>query len=194
MFQGADTKAVGAARPREREKAPGVWWLAIATLLSAVVCWFWLIPAVSSTANNESRAAISEVALASVDDGDVAAALATMIGPPEFLEKFKPSDKECAQPLAWLSISRSPGQPAGEVRIRSGAYISPLFSLPDAPLRIAIPYPAPYQTGHGTLTVFANGGRPTVELVPAWKIVAPGGLENHAVSWRPIRKCARPNG
>jgi hypothetical protein len=189
MFQVAnDATAADTGRHRYRENFPGMWWLTIATLLSAIVCWFWLIP------REGAAAAVGDPQLAQVEDGDIADALTTMIGGPAFFAQFKPSNKECARPLAWVAVSRAPGQAAGAVRIRSGNYVSPLFDLGDVPLRVAVPYPAPYERGQGMLTVLASAGSPVIALTPAWKPALQGGQASHAVNWRPVKKCARANG
>jgi hypothetical protein len=192
MFQEADAKAIDAARPRDQEGIPGLWWLAIATLLSAIACWFWLIPAVSPTRGAAAPGPV-EAELAQVEEGDIVGALTTMVGGPDFLARFRPSNRSCAQPLAWVTVSRAPGQPGGAVRLRSGTYVSPLFDLSDVPRRVAIPYPAPYETGHGTLTVLASGGRPVIALSPAWKPAVYNGQDSQAVSWS-VRKCRRAHG
>jgi hypothetical protein len=75
------------------------------------------------------------------------------------------------------------------IRLRSGNYISPNFSLTDAPVRVALPYPAPYEAGHGTLSVIAVGGEATVSLLPPWRVVGGSGLASHEVTWHPRIRC-----
>jgi hypothetical protein len=52
------------------------------------------------------------------------------------------------------------------VRIRSGQYVSPPIKLTPAPQRIAIPYPAPYPTGRGVLTLVGEADQVGFYLTP----------------------------
>jgi hypothetical protein len=178
------------ARPRTRS----VWWLALGTLLSAAACWFWVIPTVwpqaraNTTGTGDSR-------LARVQPGDVDGALTSMDGPADFFAKFKPGTRKCAEPLAWVMVSRPPGFATGPIRIRSGNYVSPLFELTDAPQRVAIPYPAPYQVGQGILSVLSTGSTPIISLFPSWRPRV-SGQASVPVHWDPDAdgKCGQGNG
>jgi hypothetical protein len=61
--------------------------------------------------------------------------------------------KNCKAPLAWVTLTQQAGGNGGMVRIRSGLYMSPPIKLSPVPQRVAIPYPAPYPTGRGVLTL-----------------------------------------
>ena len=192
MFQETDTKTTDAAASGEREGVVrGVWWLALGTLVSAVACWIWLIPAVSS-AGYSVATTTSDPVLAQVSDSELSAALASMGGTPDFLARFKPDSKRCAEPLAWVMLSRPSGEVTGRVRIQSGTYVSPLFEPSDVAVRVAIPFPSPYETGHGTLSVLGSG-RTILALMPAWRPYV-SGKASVPVSWSVGKKCARANG
>jgi hypothetical protein len=199
MFQDSRKKAADTARSEGRDRQEdrqgprSVWWLALGTLLSAAACWFWVIPTVwpqarANTAAGESR-------LARVQPRDVDGAFASMDGSADFLARFKPGNRKCAEPLAWVMVSRPPGFATGPIRIRSGNYVSPLFELTDAPQRVAIPFPAPYQVGQGILSVLASGSNPIISLFPSWhpRVYGQASVQ---VRWTPDEdgKCAPGNG
>ncbi len=137
---------------------------------------------------NPANGAISE--LAQVEDRDIPAALETMVGAPPFLSLFEARPDGCSRPLAWVSLALKPGEPAGTIRIQSGGYSSPIFELSEVPKRVAIPYPAAYESGHGTLQVLEVGGKAIVSLLPAWNVT--GSASAREVVWHPAKRCVRP--
>lgn len=131
--------------------------------------------------------------LSEVARGDVTAALATMSHRGAIAQKIAEDDRTCPMHLAYVTLQRdpaAPGQGEAGARIISGGYISPLFALGPTPLRVAIPYPAPFSAGHGTISVVASGGA-VVSLLPAWHVL-PGGANSQAVSWTPGPDCDKP--
>jgi hypothetical protein len=74
--------------------------------------------------------------------------------------------KNCKAPLAWVTLTQRSGGNAGMVRVRSGQYLSPPIKLTPAPQRIAIPYPAPYPTGRGVLTLVGEADQVGFYLTP----------------------------
>ena len=77
-------------------------------------------------------------------------------------------------------------------RLQSGHYFSPRFAVTDTPIRVAIPYPGPYASGHGTLTVLGADHDMVVALSPAWHVGVNAGPATHAVTWHPDPRCVRP--
>jgi hypothetical protein len=73
--------------------------------------------------------------------------------------------KNCKAPMAWVTLTQRNGH-AGLVRVRSGNYLSPPVKLTPAPQRIAIPYPAPYPTGRGVLTLVGEADQVGFYLRP----------------------------
>lgn len=173
---------------------PGIWPFIAATMLSAVLCSVWLLSdvAIAPVPDRGPGAVSSE--LSAVDDQDVAGALTTIEGPAALLARFKARADGCSLPLAWVSVSPVAGQPGVTVRLKSGAYYSPDFKLSDSPVRIAIPYPAPYETGHGTLTALHGGGIATIALHPPWHLSAQDAITTHEVTWHPSKRCKQPDG
>jgi len=97
--------------------------------------------------------------------------------------------KSCKAPLAWVTLVKRPGARGGMVRISSGSYLSPPFQLTDAPQRIAIPYPAPYPTGRGVLSLVGDADEVWFYLTPGWFIQALKGTASINVHWTPGNPC-----
>ena len=74
--------------------------------------------------------------------------------------------KNCKAPLAWVTLTQRPSGHGGMVRVRSGSYLSPPIKLTPIPQRIAVPYPAPYPTGRGVLTLVGEAGQVGFYLTP----------------------------
>src|SRR5258708_19402744 len=51
-----------------------------------------------------------------------------------------------------MTIAKGTATIGSTVRIRSGSYVSPFFTVTEAMQRIAVPYPAPYGSGGRTLS------------------------------------------
>src|SRR5471030_2095801 len=73
--------------------------------------------------------------------------------------------KNCKAPLGWVTLTQRNGH-GGMVRIRSGLYQSPPIKLTATPQRVAIPYPAPYPTGRGVLTLVGEADQVGFFLTP----------------------------
>lgn len=197
MTQGSETQrpiAPTEARADDQGGVPGLWPAVAVAALSGIVCWMWLMSgaATATAPKGGAEAVLGE--LARVDDRDVSAALATIDGSTAFLTQFKEHAGSCPRPLAWVTLVSAPGEPPGQVRLRSGRYFSPVFNLSDVPVRVAIPYPSPYETGHGKLTVMDVGGGAVVALLPAWHVSARDGDATREVIWHPGSRCKQPNG
>lgn len=168
--------------------APGLWSGMAAAMLSGLICWVWLGLGFTASARppqNSGGPTVSE--LAQVDEHDITPALTTMDGSPSFLAQFKERKENCPTPLAWVSLVGESGQTPGQVRLQSGAYFSPLFDVRTVPMRVAIPYPGPYEAGQGKLTVLDTSGSVIVALAPAWRVSA--GAATREVTWQPRNSC-----
>jgi len=95
--------------------------------------------------------------------GDINAALPTL--DPGTSKQAVDDAKNCKVPLAWVTLTQRNGH-SGMVRIRSGAYLSPPIKLTPAPQRVAVPYPAPYPTGRGVLTLIGEADQVGFYLTP----------------------------
>jgi len=181
-------------RTIDQSRLPGLWPAATVVLLSGIVGWVWLMSGAGTATTPEAGAQAVVSELGQVDDRDVTGALTTMNGSNEFLAQFKQRTGACPLPLAWVSLALAPGQPATTIRLRSGTYFSPVFNLSNVPVRLAVPYPAPYETGHGTLTAMDVGGSAIIALLPAWHVSAQNGEATREVTWRIGSRCKPPNG
>jgi hypothetical protein len=148
----------------------------------------------SGGANPTNSAAADASGLTEVEDREVADALTTMNASKAFLAQFRERKDGCRPPLAWVSLVSAPGEPPGHARLISGNYYSPVFEVSAAPMRVAIPFPAPYDAGRGVLTAIDTGGSAVIALTPAWRVSAQEGKTTRAVTWRPVKRCGQRNG
>ena len=184
-----DMETKRSAPRRKNQSAPPGRGLAIATaVISGIVCWFLL-------ESGRAQQPPDGNTLAEVDEHDIAGALTTTGLPNAARARFQAGkDGACRRPLAWVSLASAPGEPPSRVRLISGAYYSPIFEVSATPIRVAIPFPAPYETGHGTLSAIDVGGSATISLLPGWRVSAQEGKSTRAVTWRPVKNCGPGNG
>jgi len=95
--------------------------------------------------------------------GDINAALPSL--DPGTSKSAVDDARNCKAPLAWVTLTQRNGH-GGMVRIRSGTYTSPPIKLTPVPQRVAIPYPAPYPTGRGVLTLLGEADQVGFFLTP----------------------------
>lgn len=173
-----------AAAPNKSAAAlPGAVLALVIAITSGIVFGGWALPRIAGADQTDGLDGTS--VLAPVARKDLSDALTTMSISSTGRAALEKQSKDCGPPLAWISIARAPGQPAGEIRLQSGSYFSPLFPLGDSPVRIAIPYPAPYATGHGVLAAFVAGGAAIVRLTPSWHVTTLNGRNTQNVTWHP---------
>jgi hypothetical protein len=186
-------RETGRAAPRRKNRsaAPGIGLTIAIAVISGVVYWFWLA---SGRANPLKPTAPNVSDLTQVEEREVAGALSTVNAPNAVLDQFREGkDGGCPQPLAWVSLVSAPGEPPGRIRLISGLYYSPVFEVSAIPVRVALPFPAPYETGHGALTAIDVGGSATISLLPAWRVSAQDGKTTRAVTWHPVKGCSPRN-
>jgi len=161
-------------------------------VVSGVVWWFWLA---SGRADSAKSGPATISALTEVTEQDIADALTTMAPSNGPLARFQATkDGTCRQPLAWVSLVSLPGEPPSQIRLISGSYYSPVIAVSATPVRVAIPYPKPYETGRGELTAVDVGGSATIALLPAWRVSAADGKTTREVVWHPVERCSHSNG
>jgi hypothetical protein len=158
------------------------------TVITGIVCWFWLA---SGRANPLEPTAPNVSDLTEVQEREVAGALTTMNASNAVLAQFREAKAGgCRRPLAWVSLVSVAGELPSRIRLISGTYYSPVFEVSATPVRVAIPFPAPYETGHGALTAIDVGGSATISLLPAWRVSAQDGKPTRAVTWHPVKSCS----
>jgi hypothetical protein len=181
-----ETRAAPTGTGRATKAVPGLGIGVLVAALSALGFGY------AAQASHGAAAAADVARLAEVAPQDIPAALETVEGTPARLARFKDL-KACNARLAWVTVMRAPGQPAGRIRLQSGRYVSPGFELTEAPVRVALPYPAPYATGRGTISVLGATSDAIVALTPAWHVPAQGGAHAHQVTWTPVGACPAGN-
>jgi hypothetical protein len=183
-----DTEARRSVPRRKSQGAPPGTGSAIAiAIISGIICWFWLG---AGRANPFKPAVPDGSNLTEVEESELAGASTTMSLSNALLAQFREGkDGSCRRPLAWVSLASAPGEPPSRIRLISGTYYSPAFEVSAVPVRVAIPFPAPYETGRGVLTVIDVGGSATISLLPAWRVSAQDGKTTHAVTWNPVKSC-----
>jgi hypothetical protein len=108
---------------------------------------------------------------------------------PDQAARLMEEARRCREPLARVTLWHSPGTPGGMVSIISGAYHSPRFALSATPSLVAIPYPAPYSSGKGVLSVVGEATDFAIALRPViMKSDIRGTLLIH-VWWTPVGGC-----
>jgi hypothetical protein len=164
---------------------PGARAAALIAIISALIAGYLARPNVDAA---NSAAPPGNGRLAEVAPDEIGSALETVAVSPEQAARFR-AQEDCRRKLAWVNISRLPNQPAGRIRLQSGKYISPAFDLTDVPVRVALPYPAPYPTGHGTIAVVGTSSDANVALTPPWQVAAQKGFQSREVTWSPVGAC-----
>ena len=129
----------------------------------------------------------TEPSLSALAPTDITSALPTL--DPATSKAAVEDAKSCKAPLAWVTLVKRPGSRGGMVRISSGTYLSPPFQLTDAPQRVAIPYPAPYPTGRGVLSLLGDADEVWFYLTPGWFVESLKGTASINVHWTPGNPC-----
>jgi hypothetical protein len=108
---------------------------------------------------------------------------------PDQAARLTEEARRCREPLARVAIWHSPGTPGGFVSIVSGAYHSPRFVLTAAPSLVAIPFPAPYSSGQGMLSVVGEAKDFAIALRPVIMNSEIKGTLPIRVWWTPVGGC-----
>jgi hypothetical protein len=179
------------ARRKNHSPLPGIGLTMAIAVISGVICWFWLT---SGRANPLKPTAPNVSGLTEVEEPEVGGALTTTSLSNAVLAQFREGkDGGCRRPLAWVSLVSAAGEPPSRIRLISGPYYSPTFEVSAVPVRVALPFPAPYETGHGTLTAIDVGGSASISLLPAWRVSAQDGKTTREVTWHPVKSCRPRN-
>jgi hypothetical protein len=97
--------------------------------------------------------------------------------------------ERCKIPLVSMTIAKGTAAVGSIVRIRSGSYVSPYFTVTEAMQRIAVPYPAPYGSGAGTFIVEGNANGAILGLTPTKTLLDLPGTQSIPVVWRAVSPC-----
>lgn len=97
--------------------------------------------------------------------------------------------KHCKIPLVSMTIEKGTAQIGSTLRIRSGSYVSPYFTVTEGMQRIAMPYPAPYGAGAGTFVVEGTATGSILGLTPTKVMVDLPTALSIPVVWHPGKPC-----
>jgi hypothetical protein len=136
----------------------------------------------SSLSGSSAQPTLSYVA-----QRDIGAAATTLT--PSAASPLVQDAESCKIPLASVTVTRGTADIGSTIRIRSGSYVSPYFTVTDAMQRIAVPYPAPYGSGSGTITVEGNAHGALVGLSPTKVLIDLPAAQTIPVVWRPEKPC-----
>lgn len=130
--------------------------------------------------------------ISSVPPEELAAAVKTMSPTDSVQENWLATAKSCQTPLAVLTLSRKNGAEDGFVRIHSGTFYSPWFKITEAKQQVAFPFPTPYKTGAGQVTLEGDvEGGLVVTLYPTWSSERFRGKLNIALTWDIDNPCGK---
>lgn len=130
-------------------------------------------------------ASVPRLALLPVSDVDAAVTSLTL----GWSNGLAGEAKGCRAPLSFVTVAtRGAARPA-TVRIRSGSYVSPWFAVTERPQQVALPFPAPYPTGQGTLIAEGSGENVHIAIQPEWLIDRLEGAVPRGVTWQPGNAC-----
>jgi hypothetical protein len=122
-----------------------------------------------------------------VDQRDIGAAATTLT--PSAAGALIDEAQRCKIPLVSVMISRGTAPIGGTIRIRSGSYVSPYFAVTETMQRIAVPYPAPYGSGAGTLVIEGTANGAILGLTPTRTLTELPGAQSIPVVWRAASPC-----
>jgi hypothetical protein len=97
--------------------------------------------------------------------------------------------RRCRIPLVSMTIAKGTAQIGSTLRIRSGSYVSPYFTVTEGMQRIAVPYPAPYGSGSGTFVVEGNATGAVLGLTPTKVLLDLPTAQSIPVVWRAVSPC-----
>lgn len=144
------------------------------------------IVGVMLSSGNQPVGTAERPALSLVKAGEVEKAAGTIA--PEQKDKIVEEAKACRAPLAQMRISKSDANGHGVIRIRAGNYLSPAFTVGDAPINIAVPFPAPYATGKGEIVLEGAAKGVFVEMTPGVALTDENVTSKTVPVWWPTDK------
>jgi len=137
--------------------------------------------------NFGSSGSASQPMVSFVAQRDISEAAATLT--PSAAGALVDDAERCKIPLVSMSIARGTAPIGSIVRIRSGSYVSPYFTVTEATQRIAVPYPAPYGSGAGTFIVEGNANGAILGLTPTRTLLDLPGTQSIPIAWRAVSPC-----
>ena len=140
-----------------------------------------MMAAAGCIASEASVQELQSVALSDVETAAQSLVAAQAVG---LIEEAK----ACRRPLGSLVVQAT-GKAGGTVRFRSGTYVSPAIRLGQQPGRVAVPFPAPIEAGHGQIFLDNNSDGADVFLMPGFRSGAGPSTSVINVRWDPKASC-----
>lgn len=125
--------------------------------------------------------------LSFVDQRDLGAAAGTLT--PSAAGALIQDAQRCRIPLVSMTLERGSAAVGSTLRIRSGSYVSPSFTITDGIQRLAVPYPAPYGAGAGSIVIEGNASGAVLGLSPRKVMTDLPGTQSIPVVWRAVNPC-----
>jgi hypothetical protein len=125
--------------------------------------------------------------LSFVSQQDIGAAATTLT--PSAATALVEDAQRCRIPLASITIAKGTAVLGSTIRLRAGSYVSPYFTVTDAPQRIALPYPAPYGSGAGSYVIEGTATGAILSLAPTRVLTELPGTQTVPVVWRVASPC-----
>jgi hypothetical protein len=122
-----------------------------------------------------------------VAQSDIGAAATTLT--PSAAGALVDDAQRCKIPLVSMTIEKGTAAIGSTIRIRSGSYVSPYFTITEGVQRVAVPYPAPYGAGSGTMVIEGSANGAIVGFTPVRKMIDLPGTQTIPVVWRPVNPC-----
>jgi hypothetical protein len=157
------------------------------TLTGALLTASVLAASLGSGSMGRSSTGSGEPTLSMLAQNELSTAIGTL--DPTTSQQAVADAKACKVPMAWVTVVKQAGGSAGAIRIRSGSYVTPAIAVTDVPQRVAIPFPAPYATGQGFLSVMGEANGVAIYLTPGWSLQNLNGAASIAVRWNPGHPC-----
>jgi len=153
-----------------------------ALLVLAAIGWVLRKADITPIAGDQTQPTVTFVA-----KNDLGAAATTLL--PSAASALIDDAERCKIPLVALTIERGSATLGSTIRVRSGSYVSPYFSITAAAQRIAVPFPTPYGSGSGTLVVEGTATGAILGLTPAKAMTSLPGYQSIPVVWHATSPC-----
>ena len=178
-------QSASAARPSAPAKSPRMAPIfgAVGLVLTLAVAGLVLVKSGVSVPSGDA----AQPTLTFVPQSDIGAAATTLT--PASAAALVDDAQRCKIPLVSMTIEKGTAAIGSTIRIRSGSYVSPYFTITEGMQRVAVPYPAPYGAGSGTMVIEGSANGAIIGFTPVRKMIDLPGTQSVPVVWRPVNPC-----
>jgi hypothetical protein len=183
MSEAAQTPAASSAAPaRSASRRPVIVAAAGGLIVLAAIGLVLRKADFGAVSGNPAQPTVSFVA-----QHDIGAAATTLT--PAAAGTLVEDAERCKIPLVSLTLAKGNAALGSTIRVRSGSYVSPYFTITEGIQRIAVPYPAPYGSGSGTFVVEGNATGAILGLSPTKTLIELPGSQSIPVVWHAVSPC-----